>query len=175
MINPLLYFWLFLKASLFSSGGTGNLPSLHADLIPAHIATETQFTEALAIGQLAPGPNGLWSVSLGFLTGGWLGAIIGLLAVTLPPFFILIVERLYRRVESHPAVEGFVRGLSLAIAGISFVVLGKLLIGSGNGIDYRSILLLLAAIGVGNFRKIPVFIIIAVAGIVGVLLYRGSS
>jgi chromate transporter len=172
MINPLLYFWIFLKASLFSSGGTGNLPSLHADLIPARLATETQFAEALTIGQLAPGPNGLWSVSLGFLTGGWPGAVLALLAVTLPPFLILAVERLYRRIESHPAVEGFVRGLSLAIIGISFVILGKLLIGSSGGIDYRSVLLVLAAIGAGAFRRIPVFVIIAVAAIVGIILYR---
>ncbi|MES2465409.1 MAG: chromate transporter [Armatimonadota bacterium] len=172
MINPFLYFWIFLKASLFSSGGTGNLPSLHADLIPAHLATETQFAEALTIGQLAPGPNGLWSVSLGFLTGGWTGAILALLAVTLPPFFILAVERLYRRIESHPAVEGFVRGLSLAIIGISLVVMGKLLIGASEGIDYRSLLLVLAAIGAGAVRRIPVFVIIAVAGVIGVILYR---
>jgi chromate transporter len=173
MINPLLYFWLFLKASLFSSGGTGNLPSLHADLIPARLATEPQFAEALTIGQLAPGPNGLWSVSLGFLTGGWLGAILALVAITLPPFLILAVERLYRRIESHPAVEGFVRGLSLAIVGISVVIMARLLIGSTEGIDYRSLLLVLAAIGAGSFRRIPVFAIIAVAGVVGILLYRG--
>ena len=173
MINPLLYFWIFLKASLFSSGGTGNLPSLHADLIPSHIATETQFAEALTIGQLAPGPNGLWSVSLGCLAGGWTGAVLALTAVTLPPFLILLVERLYRRIESHPAVEGFVRGLSLAIVGISVVIMGRLLIGSTNGIDYRSFVLVGAAIGAGSVRRIPVFVIIAVAGLVGVLLYQG--
>ena len=171
MINQLLYFWIFLKASLFSSGGTGNLPSLHADLIPSHLATETQFAEALTIGQLAPGPNGLWSVSLGCLTGGWQGAVLALIAVTLPPFSILLVERLYRRVESYPAVEGFVRGLSLALVGISLVIMAKLLIGSDSGIDYRSVLLVAAAIGAGGMRRIPVFVIIAVAGAVGILLY----
>ena len=33
MINPFIYFLLFLKASLFSTGGFSNLPSLHQDLI----------------------------------------------------------------------------------------------------------------------------------------------
>ena len=62
-----LYFWLFFKASLFSTGGTGNLPSLHADL-PAHgWASEQQFGEALTIGQVSPGPTGLWVVSLALL------------------------------------------------------------------------------------------------------------
>ncbi len=35
MIQPVLYFLLFLKASLFSSGGFSNLPSLHQDLLGA--------------------------------------------------------------------------------------------------------------------------------------------
>lgn len=172
MTNPLLYFWIFLKASLFSSGGTGNLPSLHADLIPAHLATETQFAEALTIGQIAPGPNGLWSVSFGYLIGGWSGAVLALLAVALPPFLILAIERFYRRIESHPAVEGFVRGLSLAIIGISFVVLARLLIGSSSGIGYRRLLFVAAAIAAGSVRRLPVFVIIAVAGVAGILLYR---
>ena len=33
MINPFIYFLLFLKASLFSTGGFSNLPSLHQDLL----------------------------------------------------------------------------------------------------------------------------------------------
>ena len=39
MINPLIYFLLFLKASLFSTGGFSNLPSLHQDLIANGWAT----------------------------------------------------------------------------------------------------------------------------------------
>ncbi|MBC8103777.1 MAG: chromate transporter [Cytophagales bacterium] len=172
MSDPLLYFWFFVKASLFSSGGTGNLPSLHADLITAGFATESQFAESLTIGQLAPGPNGLWSVSLGYLTGGWGGAALALIAALLPPFLILAVERLYRRIESHPAVEGFVRGLSLAIVGVFVVILGRLLLSGAGGMDYRSLLLVLLAIGLASIRRVPIFAIIALAGGAGILLYR---
>jgi chromate transporter len=170
-INPLLYFWLFLKASLFSSGGTGNLPILHADLTTAHIARESQFAEALMIGQIAPGPNGLWSVSLGYLTYGWPGAALALIAVTLPPVLVLIVERLYRRIESHPAVEGFVRGLSLAIVGVFVIVLARLL--QGNGADVRALLIAAVAVAVGATKRVPVPAIIAAAAVAGVVLYGG--
>ena len=57
MIEPLVYFWLLLKASLFSTGGTGNLPSIHADLLARGWATDRHFAEALAIGQISPGPK----------------------------------------------------------------------------------------------------------------------
>ncbi|MCD6289887.1 MAG: chromate transporter, partial [Anaerolineae bacterium] len=54
-MNPLIYFLLFLKGSLFSTGGLGNLPILHGDFIARGWATESDFVQALAVGQLSPG------------------------------------------------------------------------------------------------------------------------
>ncbi len=170
-MNPFAYFWAFLKASLFSSGGTGNLPSLHNDLIAAHVATNRQFAESLLIGQLSPGPTGLWSISLGYLTWGVGGATAALVAATLPPLLVLVVDRIYRRIEHHPAVEGFVRGLSLAIVGIFAIILLRLM--QGVGTDYRSGLIALAAVGLGFVRRCPVIVVLMVAAIVGICLYRG--
>ena len=151
-MNPLIYFWLFLKASLFSTGGMGNLPSLHADFLARGWATEQQFAESLAIGQVAPGPSGLWVISLGYLTGGWRGAMLALIAINLPPLLVLMVDKLYRRVKNHPAVEGFVRGLSLAVVGVFGMVLISLM--QNFGVDTRSVLLATAAIGLGLTRRV---------------------
>ena len=84
MINPLVYFLLFLKASLFSTGGFSNLPSLHQDLIGYGWATEADFGQSIAIGQISPGPNGLWVISMGYLTNGFLGASLALIARSIP-------------------------------------------------------------------------------------------
>jgi chromate transporter len=169
MIDPLIYFWLLLKASLFSTGGSGNLPSLHADLLTRGWATERQFAESLAIGQLSPGPTGLWVISLGYLTDGLRGALLATLAISLPPFVVLAVDRLHRRVGDHPAVQGFVRGLGLAVVGIFLVVLAQLL--AGNGIDGRSLLLVLAGAGLALTRRVPVPVLLGLAAVAGALLY----
>lgn len=167
-MNPLLYFWLFLKASLFSTGGMGNLPSLHADLLARHWATERQFTESLMIAQISPGPNGLWVISLGYLTDGLRGSLFALIALTLPPLFILLVDSLYSRVQHLPAVEGFVRGLGLAVSGIFvFVLLGLM---RDIGVDARSLLLALAAFGLAATRRVPLIGIIGLAAIAGIAL-----
>lgn len=166
-MNPLLYFWLFLKASLFSTGGMGNLPSLHADLMARHWATERQFAESLMIGQISPGPNGLWVICLGYLTNGVLGVLLALIAITLPPLLILQIARLYSRVQHHPAMEGFIRGLSLAVVGIFAVVLVQLM--GGVGIDARSILIALAAAWLGWTRRVPVIGIIGLAAVAGMV------
>lgn len=166
-MNVPLYFWLFLKASLFSTGGLGNLPSLHADLLARHWATERQFGEALTIGNISPGPTGLWVISLGYLTGGLPGSLLALVAVTLPPLLILGVERLYQRVQHHPAVEGFVQGLGLAVVGIFLVALHSIL--QSAGITVRSLVILLAAIGLAQTRRVPVVGIVGLAGLAGIV------
>ena len=95
MINPFIYFLLFLKASLFSTGGFSNLPSLHQDLIANGWATESEFGQSIAIGQISPGPNGLWVISLGYLTYGLTGALLALIAITLPALLVLLVSAGY--------------------------------------------------------------------------------
>ena len=167
MIEPLVYFWLLLKASLFSTSGTGNVPSLHNDLLPRGWATEREFGEALAVGQVSPGPSGLWVISLGYLTAGLRGATLAVIAITLPPLLVLAVDCLYRRVQHHPAVEGFVRGLGLAVVGIFVVVLLTLL--RGVGVDARSVLIALGSLGLALTRRVPVPAVLALAAVAGVL------
>lgn len=164
-MNPLIYFWLFLKASLFSTGGMGNLPSLHADLLARQWATEQQFAESLVIGQVAPGPSGLWVISLGYLTSRWHGAMLALIAIILPPLLVLIVDQLYRRLKQYRVVEGFVRGLSLAVVGVFGMVLVDLM--QNFGVNTRSVLIATAAIGLGLTRHVPVFGILLLAALVG--------
>src|SRR5512142_1132768 len=106
-MNPLLYFWLFLKASLLSTGGLGNLPFLQKDLVALGWARDSDFITAIAVGQVSPGPTGLWSISLGYLTFGWLGAGLACLAISLPPLLALVVGASYNRFEKLPVVQDF--------------------------------------------------------------------
>lgn len=158
-----------LKASLFSTGGTGNLPSLHHDLLVRGWATDRHFAEALAIGQISPGPTGLWVICLGYLTDGVRGALLATLAISLPPLLVLAVAALHRRVGDHPAMQGFVRGLGLAVSGIFLVVVMDLL--QENGIDWRSALLVLASVALALSGRLPVPLLLGLAGLAGVWLY----
>lgn len=168
MIEPLTYFWLLLKASLFSTGGTGNLPSLHTDLIARGWARDQQFAEAFAIGQVSPGPSGLWVIALGYLTDGPRGALLAAVAISLPPLLVLAIDRLHRRVGAHPAMQGFVRGLGLAVAGNFLVVMVALLITTG--VDAASILIVLSSVALSATGRVPVPVLLGLAGLAGVLL-----
>lgn len=172
-MNSWLAFWLLLRASLFSTSGTGNLPMLHADYLARGWGTDRQFVEALAVGQLSPGPSGLWVISLGYFTDGLRGSLIATLAITLPPFLIILFEKIYLRYSDHAAMEGFTRGLSLAGIGIFFLVLVRIL-GSESS-DYRTTCIVIGAILLGTQRKIPVIAILLLGAVAGILMYPGGG
>jgi chromate transporter len=168
--DAFLLFWIVLKATLLSTGGNGNLPMLHQDLVATRgWLTDQQVAEAVGIGQVAPGPNGLWVVSIGYFLDGVRGALLSALAVALPPFLVLIILRLYRRAEKHPAIDGFVRGLGVAVIGISVVILLRLMAGAG-GVTLSSILFAIGGGALMATRRVPVPVILLIAAVAGSLL-----
>ncbi len=170
MIQPLIYFLLFLKASLFSTGGFSNLPSLHQDLIADGWARETDFGQSIVIGQISPGPNGLWVISLGYLTYGYQGALLALIAITLPPLLVLVVSSVYNRIENQRWIPGLMRGISLTVVGILFTVSWSII--GRSGVDWKSWLIGIAAFGLASSRRINLLVILGLAAIAGYLLYR---
>lgn len=168
-INSLLYFWLFLKASLLSFGGLGNLPFLHQDLLSLGWATENNFIDAIAVGQLSPGPSGLWSISLGYLTHGWWGWLLALTAITIPPLLSLVINDLYERIAHRSIVKDFSRGLMLGVIGMSLGVTWSLAqIAVKNWVD---ILIVFATILLALSQKVPIVVIFLMAGLAGYLIY----
>jgi len=165
----LLFFLLLLKASFLSSGGLSNLPSVHQDLISRQWAHEGQFVEALAIGQLAPGPTGLWVVALGYLTRGTAGALLAAAAITIPPLLALPMDRVYRRLANHRAVEGFVFGLILAAAGsVMAVLVGAL---KSYGVDAVTVFILAASVVLVGHRVLPRGLVLLLSAAVGVAVW----
>src|SRR5205807_9362906 len=145
MINPFIYFLLFLKASLFSTGGFSNLPSLHQDLIANGWAKEVDFGQSIAIGQISPGPNGLWVISLGYLTYGYLGAFLALIAITLPALLVLVISAGYTRIEHRTWVQGAMHCVSLAVVGLLLSVIWTIL--RQRGVDWNGLLITAVAFG----------------------------
>lgn len=170
MIEPLAYFLTFLKASLLSTGGLSNLPALRRDLTAAGWAAEGDFGRAVVIGQLSPGPTGLWVVGLGYLTYGLAGAALALIAVTLPSFLVLAVAAGYGRVAGARWLAGGLRGVALAIVGVQLSIVWTIL--RQPGVDRRGLLIAAGAFGLAASRRVPLPLILALAGLAGYILYH---
>ena len=168
-MTPLVFFWLFLKASLFSIGGMGNLPILNHDLLALGWASSADFLTAIAVGNLSPGPSGLWSVSLGYLTFGWLGSLLALLALILPTLLILAVSFFYKRIEHQRHVQDFTIGLGLGVVGLTLAVSISLF--NGSIVDLSGVLIMLATMLLALSKKIPIIVILLLAATAGYLIY----
>ena len=170
MTDPLTYFLLILKASFLSSGGLANLPSIHQDFTERHWADEAQFAETLLIGQLAPGPTGLWVVALGYLTYGFVGAGLAAAAIVLPPLVALPLDRAYRRVEERRVVQGFVAGLILAAAGSVMAVVASVL--GTYGFDAPTFVILVVSVVLVGTRKLSRGLLLVLSAAAGIAIYR---
>jgi chromate transporter len=168
-MNWLVYLWLFFKGSLLSTGGLGNLPFLHKDLISLGWAKETDFITAIAVGQISPGPSGLWSISLGYLTYGWLGSLLALAALSLPPLLIVGVAAFYKRIENVPVVQDFTRGLALGVVGLTLAV--AFAIAHSTIVDWRGIAVAIGALVIALSKRVPVLAVLCLAGLAGIAFY----
>src|SRR2546428_9081980 len=110
----------YANASALTDGSVlPMVPFLHQGLVSDHHwLSEHQFTDAVAMGLISPGPVVIMSTFAGYLVAGIAGAVIATAAVFLPVYlFVVVPGRLFRRVERHPRVRGFVTGATAAAAG----------------------------------------------------------
>ena len=170
MIDPLTYFWIFIKATVLSTGGLGNLPSLEQDLIARHWATSTDFGAALAVGQTSPGPTGLWVISLGYLTFGWVGVVLAATSAVLPPLLIIPVNGLHKRFGDLPWASDFVHGLSLAVVAVVPIVMMRLVF--AHGFDWKGLVLVAGSFLLMLTRRAPPVLVLVLTGFAALAVYR---
>ena len=166
----LTFFLLFLKASLLSTGGRGPFPYLYTDLISRGWAIGPNFAEALTVGEISPGPSGLWVVSLGYLTGGLAGALLASVAIVIPPLLVLVIARIHGRLKSFRATKGVLDGLIFAIIGSGAVVLIRLFVSNGVNAITVGIALITAALTFTG--RVPTWLLLVGAGVAGIIFLK---
>ncbi len=118
-MSLLLLYLLLAKATLTSFSGVTSIPVIRHDLIEQrHVLTDRQLNAAVAAGQTAPGPNGLFVVSVGYFVGGVPGGFAGLLAVITPAFLIIPLLQYLGRKADKPAVRSAIRAVTFSAAGL---------------------------------------------------------
>jgi chromate transporter len=170
LTDPFLVFLFVLKGSLLSSGGQGNLPSIHQDFISRHLATNNQFVAALGVGTVTPGPGGFWVVAFGYLVAGVAGAASAAVAVLLPPLLVLPIGRLHRRFAHKAVVRGFVRGIVLVVAATVPLVFLRIL--TTYGLDLTAVAIAVGSLLLLATRRVPVIAVIGLGTLAGLAFYH---
>lgn len=118
-------FLVFLKAgALLYGSGYVLLAFLRNDLVEGlQVLTEEQLFDAIAIGQLTPGPLFTTATFIGYLLAGFPGAVVATVGIFLPSFlFVGAVTPLVRRIRDRRWTSDLLDGINAAALGLMAAV-----------------------------------------------------
>jgi chromate transporter len=163
----------FLKAGAFIFGsGLAIVPFLREGVVAQHHwLNDRQFLDAVAMGLITPGPVVITATFIGYLVGGFAGAIVATLAIFTPIYLGVIVPAgWFLRHRNDPWLRAFVKGATAAAAGA--IAGATVVLVRGAVVDLQTALIALAALGLLWRFKVPEPVIVLLAGLAGLLLYR---
>ena len=163
-------FLIFLKigAVLYGSGYV-LLAFLRADfVVRLGWLTDQQLLDAIAIGQVTPGPVFTTATFIGFILGGIPGALLATLGIFLPSFiFVAISNPLIPRIRKSAWVSGLLDGVNVASLGLMAAVTWQL--GRASLTDPLTILIALVSFVLLIRFKVNSTWLIAGGGLIGLL------
>jgi chromate transporter len=93
--------------------------------IRLHWLTQTQLLDAVAVGQVTPGPVFTTATFIGFLLGGVRGAVVATASVFLPGFLFVAASRpLIPRIRRSKIAAAFLDGVNVGAVALMIAVPG---------------------------------------------------
>jgi chromate transporter len=162
----------FTKAGAFVFGsGLAIVPFLHQGVVQQfHWLTEQQFIDAVAVAMITPGPVVITVVFIGFLAAGLLGAVAAAVGIFLPVYlFTIIPAPWFSRNRDNALLKTFVLGATAAATG---AIAGAVVLLARRAIyDVPTAIVALVSLALLWRYKIPEPLLVAAAGIVGLLAF----
>jgi chromate transporter len=109
-------FWTFLKlGSVVFGSGYVLLAFLHDDLVEGlRVINDRQLVDAVAIGQITPGPVFTTATFIGYLIAGTSGAIVATIGMFAPSFvFVPLIDRLLAAIGRWAWVRAALDGINV--------------------------------------------------------------
>jgi chromate transporter len=136
-----------------------------------HWLGDRAFLDAVAIGMVSPGPVVITATFVGYLVGGFAGALAATVGIFLPSILFTVVGTpLLIRYGKNRRVAGFVRGVTVAVVGVlagTTYLVGKPVIG-----DWLTIVIAVAVLVAPRIRKgIPDQVFVGAGAIIGLIAY----
>ena len=112
--------WTAFKVGALSfGGGFVIIPLMHADAVRTyHWMTNAQFLNAVALGQITPGPVVATVAAVGYAAHGLIGGLLAAVIAFSPSFsFILLGGRRFERLRGNTSARAFLDGAGPAAIG----------------------------------------------------------
>lgn len=159
---------VFLKAgALLYGSGYVLLAFLRGDLVERlGWLTDAQLLDAVAIGQVTPGPLFTTATFIGYLLAGVPGAIVATTAIFLPAFiFVALIGPFADRIRDRPLTAALLDGVNAAAIGLMAAVSVQL--GMSAIKDPLTIALAFVSFGALMAGRVPSVILVALSGAIG--------
>lgn len=169
---PLFLFFLKVGAVLYGSGYV-LLAFIRADLVERwHWLTESQLLDAIAVGQVTPGPVFTTATFIGYVLAGTPGAAVATIGIFLPAFvFVALSGPLVPLIRRSATAGAFLDGVNACALSLMFVI--TYLLARSAIVDVITILITLVSIVLlFRFRINSAWLILGGA-IVGWVFSRG--
>lgn len=164
MVLLKLFFSIFYVNLFTIGGGYVMLPLLQKEVVERHHwLTNKEFMDAIAAGQVTPGPFTIMNAFIGYKVSGISGAFVATAATYLPSVIIVsIVCKYYFKFKSVKEVGAAFIGLRAAVVGLLAAIVIKL--GGASLVDISTVAIAVGSFAFITFTKIdPTFIILGSA------------
>jgi len=143
---PLMFLTFFKIGSVLYGSGYVLLAFLRADFVAQYgWLTDAQLMDAIAIGQVTPGPLFTTATFIGYQLSGVPGALLATLGIFLPSFiFVAISHPFIPRLRASPWFGALLDGVNAAALGLMAAVTWQ--IGRASLVDPLTILIALTAL-----------------------------
>ncbi len=168
---PIFLTFVKIGAMVFGSGYV-LLVFLHSELIERHAwITQQQLLDAVAVGQVTPGPVFTTATFLGYLLHGTTGAIAATIGIFLPAFVLVAISApLIPKIRASRIASAALDGVNVASLALMALVTWQL--ARSALVDWITVALALAsAVLLFRFPRLNSAWLIAGAGLVGAVRY----
>lgn len=158
----------FFKVGAFSfGGGMVMIAFLEQDVVNTFgWLTRREYIDAIAMGQVTPGPIIITSVFVGYKALGLLGSLVAMTAICLPSFLLTIaIGHQLRRVRRNAYIQALLKGVSPAVVGL--IAAAGLSIARSSLVDIPTVVLAAVCLGAIIRFKVDSVVVVVAAGVVG--------
>jgi chromate transporter len=166
---------LFLTFSGMSlmlfGGGYVFIPAIQEIVVNNyHWVTQTEFANAIAMGQITPGPILISAAFIGYVVRGFLGAIVATVGIFFPPALLMVtLSHVLETVKNSVAIQAALKGIRPAVIGMIFTA--AIVVGQTSQLNWVSLAIFTTAMLAILRWRVEVVFIIPIAGVIGLLLY----
>lgn len=132
--------------------------------------SQTEFTNAIALGQVTPGPILISAAVIGYAVKGFLGSLVATVSIFFPPALLMVTcSNLLGKIKQSSIIQAALKGIRPAVVGLIFVA--ALVFAQSATMHWVTALIFVGSMIALLRFKADVVMIIPIAGVVGILLY----